>query len=756
MSTTLHFSNTLYPNFLDKIKECSSVFYMVLHLRHLPDSLDLSLVLYPKVGFYKKGGIILLLKKIPFWFLLMAIKRYILYTLFLSFICFLSISVYSYNPYDPGIGVLGAGEVKNLGGILGAYLSSVVFFLFGFSAILVPILLILGFLLYIFNTSSLKRIFASLSILLICISFMFSYFFRFFGIKNLYFLNKYPLNGGFVGELSVYLISFLGTLGFFLFTITLLFIAFFIGPGFSKLSFLNKLRFIFKRSSSSFSEKSKEEEEGLKDLNIKIKETSEKEKKQKKNNKDESFEDLPKKLPPPLEILEDPPVLSYKVKPEELKERALILVSKLKEFGIEGEVVSISPGPVITVFEFKPAPGIKISKIQSLVDDLALGLSAKSVRIVAPIPGKSVIGIEISNPKREYVYLKEILQSPAFKSSDSPLTIALGKDISGRSIVTDLRKMPHLLIAGSTGSGKSIFLHSVILSLIYKSTPEQVRFLMIDPKRIELSVYEDIPYLLHPVVLEPKLATKALRWLVNEMERRYAVFEEVGARNLEYYNENFEEKMPYIVMVIDELADLMVVSSKEVETLLTRLAQMARAAGIHLLVATQRPSVDVITGLIKANFPARISFQVTSKVDSRTILDTQGAERLLGAGDMLFMPPGSSYLERIHGPYVSEKEVKKLTDYLRSLGKPEYLVNIELEEEEMDEVKSNGVDDPLYEEALKIAYQQGKISVSMLQRKLKIGYNRAARLVEKMEEEGIVGPSDGVRPRPVIGSRKPI
>jgi S-DNA-T family DNA segregation ATPase FtsK/SpoIIIE len=483
-----------------------------------------------------------------------------------------------------------------------------------------------------------------------------------------------------------------------------------------------------------------------------------KEKISKKGAQEEpQIKEFEKTLPPPVDLLKDPPLSSYRIRPEELKERALVLISKLKEFGIEGEVVGISPGPVITVFEFRPAPGIKISKIQSLVDDLALGLSAKSVRIVAPIPGKSVIGIEISNPKREWVYLKDILQSEAFIRSKSPLTIALGKDISGAPVVADLKKMPHLLIAGSTGSGKSIFLHSVILSLIYKATPEEVRFLMIDPKRIELSVYDGIPYLLHPVVLEPKMATKALRWLVGEMERRYSLFEEVGARNLESYNEQFDEKLPYLVMIIDELADLMVVSSKEVETLLTRLAQMARAAGIHLLVATQRPSVDVITGLIKVNFPARISFQVTSKVDSRTILDTQGAERLLGAGDMLFMPPGSSYLQRIHGPYVSEEEVKLLVDYLKSIGEPEYLANLEeIEDEEPIslEEESDYEDDKLYEAALKIAYQYGKISVSMLQRKLRIGYNRAARLVERMEEEGIVGPSDGVRPRPVIGPRK--
>ncbi|WP_038054855.1 FtsK/SpoIIIE family DNA translocase [Thermodesulfobacterium hydrogeniphilum] len=688
-------------------------------------------------------------------------KKTIIYILILFIISFLTISIYSFNPYDPGIGVFGAEEIKNLGGVLGAYLSSLIYFIFGFSSVFIPPFMILGLILYLFGVSF-KRIFGSLFLILICFSLSLTYLFGILRIKNTYLFNKYPLNGGLIGELSSFLISFIGTLGFFLFIILLFIIAVFIGLRFPKKvfifnfkSFLKKIYYFFFKNKDTVSKKSDFQKESDLEEN-KYKTTIE----QKIENNQESEteeipEDLPKKLPPPLEILEDPPSFSYKIKPEELKERALLLVSKLKEFGIEGEVVGIFPGPVITVFEFKPAPGIKISKIQSLVDDLALGLSAKSVRIVAPIPGKSVIGIEISNPQREWVYLKEILQSPVFQKSNSPLTIALGKDISGNPIVTDLRKMPHLLIAGSTGSGKSIFLHSVILSLIYKSTPEEIRFLMIDPKRIELSVYEDIPYLLHPVVLEPKLATKALRWLVNEMERRYTIFEEVGARNLESYNENFEEKMPYIVMVIDELADLMVVSSKEVETLLTRLAQMARAAGIHLLVATQRPSVDVITGLIKVNFPARISFQVTSKVDSRTILDTQGAERLLGAGDMLFMPPGSSYLERIHGPYISEKEVKKLAEYLKSLGKPKYLANIEIEEEN-ENVKGTDIDDPLYEEALKIAYQYGKISVSMLQRKLKIGYNRAARLVEKMEEEGIVGPSDGVRPRPVLGPRKPL
>ena len=685
------------------------------------------------------------------------LKFFLTYAIPLALLFFLSISIYSYDPQDPGIGIVSGEFPRNYCGIFGAYVSSFFYFFFGFSALLIPPLILLGFLLYL-KGLYLKKISLLLMGFLFSFSFSFSLLFDLLKIKNNLLWGKFPLNGGFFGELSNILIAYLGIPGILIFILLLFTLSFFIAfEGFK----------FFKTKFEQFFPKKREKSpsEGLTITKEEVLPTPKKEEpvspssqETPQENPDTSFEPKRLQLPPPLDLLSDPSPTSYRIKPEELKERALLLKAKLREFGIEGEVTGINPGPVITVFEFKPAPGIKLSKILSLVDDLALGLSAKSVRIVAPIPGKSVIGIEISNPQREWVYLKEIISKDVFKSSESPLTFALGKDISGNPVVADLRKMPHLLIAGSTGSGKSIFIHSVILSIIYKSTPSEVRFLMIDPKRIELSVYDDIPYLLHPVVLEPKMATKALRWAVSEMERRYSLFEELSVRNLESYNEQFEEKLPYIVIIIDELADLMVVSSKEVETLLTRLAQMARAAGIHLIVATQRPSVDVITGLIKVNFPARISFQVTSKVDSRTILDTQGAERLLGAGDMLFMPPGSSHLHRIHAPFVSEKEVKRVVEYLKACGEPEYLADLDLveEPETREDLSAGSYDDELYQEALKIAYQYGKISVSMLQRKLRIGYNRAARLVERMEEEGILGPSDGVRPRPVIAPRRPL
>ena len=473
---------------------------------------------------------------------------------------------------------------------------------------------------------------------------------------------------------------------------------------------------------------------------------------------------------PSLDLLRDPPERkNIKIQRDSLEMSARRLEKKLSDFGVEGEVVEILPGPVITMYEYKPAPGVKISKVANLSDDLALTLRAQTIRIVAPIPGKAAIGIEIPNNQREGVYLKEILSSAAYKNSKHRLPIALGKDITGAAVVTDLTKMPHLLVAGATGTGKSVSINTMIESLLFKVSPETVRLLMVDPKRIELSMYHDIPHLIHPVVTQAKDATKALRWAVEEMERRYMLLSDRGVRNIETYNrkivkdtktvpadisKGIDKTLPYIIVIIDELADLMMVSSKQVEEAITRLAQMARAAGIHLIIATQRPSVNVLTGIIKANFPTRLSFQVSSKVDSRTILDTNGAEHLLGDGDMLFMPPGVSRIIRIHGAYVSEEEVKNVTDFLRKQRKPDYdatiLSHIAKNEESTEEDLEL---DEKYEDAIELVSKTGQASISMLQRKLRVGYNRAARMIEVMEVQGIVGPSDGVRPRDVYGRK---
>lgn len=458
-----------------------------------------------------------------------------------------------------------------------------------------------------------------------------------------------------------------------------------------------------------------------------------------------------------------------------LQHKAKILEEKLADFGVQGQVVGINPGPVLTMYEYSPAPGIKISRIVGLADDLSMALKASSVRVVAPIPGKAAIGIEIPNEKRATVSLRSIIESKAFAASTSALTIALGKDITGNPVVTQLTRMPHLLIAGATGTGKSVCINAILMSLLYRNTPETLRFLLIDPKRIELSSYENIPHLLHPVVTEPKMATRALRWAVQEMELRYKLLADKNVRNIETYNRVLGKEqspktdqghpkespngtllehhfLPYIVVIIDELADLMMVASREVEEYITRLAQMARAAGIHLILATQRPSVDVLTGIIKANIPTRISFQVSSKVDSRTVLDTNGAETLLGAGDMLFLPPGTGKLQRIQGAFVSDMEVQRVTDFWRERH-PEVdpmASRVSFAEKEATSQTTEEDMDEKYEEAVRLVVESRQASISMIQRRLRIGYNRAARMIELMEQQGIVSPSDGSKPREVL------
>ncbi len=468
---------------------------------------------------------------------------------------------------------------------------------------------------------------------------------------------------------------------------------------------------------------------------------------------------------PPLALL-DAPKTERKIDERELMEGARLLEDKCREFSVEGSVVQIHPGPVVTTYEFKPDAGVKYSKITGLADDLCLAMQAESV-LIDRIPGKSTVGIQIPNPNREQISMRELLESDGYRRSQSKLTLALGKSIHGEPFVYDLATMPHLLIAGSTGTGKSVSVNAMLSSILFRATPDDVRLIMIDPKRLELGMYEDIPHLLTPVVVDPKQAANALRWAVREMEERYKTLAAVGVRNIEQYNRNLKlaqaekngpvtddegneiKPLPFIVLLIDELADLMMVAGNEVEESIARLAQMARAVGIHLILATQRPSVDVITGLIKANLPARISFRVSSKIDSRTILDGNGAEQLLGKGDMLFLPPASSRFVRLHGPYISEQETARLASFLRKQGKPTYDETITAEEKqggaELDFEK-----DDLYDEAARIVVSSGQASISYLQRRLRIGFSRAARLVDMMEAEGLVSAAVGGKAREVL------
>ena len=499
----------------------------------------------------------------------------------------------------------------------------------------------------------------------------------------------------------------------------------------------------------------------------------------------------------PAVSLLDPPVrLAVKVDEDALLASSRILESKLADFGVDGKVVAVRPGPVITTYEYEPAVGVNVNRVVSLADDLQMALRAVSVRILAPIPGKAVVGIEVSNPRREKVMLREIIESQGFQDTESPLTLALGKDTVGNPVVADLARMPHLLVAGATGTGKSVSLNVMIMSMLYRGLPRDVRFIMIDPKMLELSLYEDLPHQLSHVITNPKEAGAALQEVVRRMEYRYHLLKDKGVRNIAAYNRVVDagepnakgiirltevvevgeedddtqsarhsatktaplvhQRLPYLVVIVDELADLMLTVGRDIEEPITRLAQMGRAAGIHLILATQRPSVDVITGLIKANFPARVSFQVSSRIDSRTILDAIGAERLLGEGDMLFLPPGSAKSQRIHGAFVSEPEIRKAVAAIKKQGKPIYDAAFVAALEKARSSKSaDGVDeddhDEMYEQARDLVMESRQASISWLQRRLRVGYNRAARMIERMEREGLIAPSaEAGKPREVL------
>jgi len=736
------------------------------------------------------------------------LKREIIGLLLVAVAVFLFLSLVSYNPADPSLFSFSSQKIKvinNWMGIVGAYIAGLLFQGVGFPSFLICLVLGLCAFSFILNWEwkyPLVKL-GGWTIILLATSSLFSLW-----MKPLKVYAQDLLVGGFIGEiLSRQLVRYFNLPGATILFVVILILGFVLGTGLSFIALLRRLgsgvarliekistmkmvrkeqseraKKLIKRKQEKVEAKGEAREETKEPPPVVVVEKPTPAKKRAEIAEQETFEFAETKKEfqlPPISLLEAETEKRQKIDRDSLVMNSRILEKKLLDYGVEGRVVEVRPGPVITVYEFEPAPGVKVSRIVNLADDLALALSAVTIRIVAPIPGKAVVGIEVPNTNRETVYLKEIIDTDLFRNSKSKLSFAIGKDISGGPFAVDLARMPHLLVAGSTGSGKSVSVNAMINSILFKATPEEVRFLMIDPKMLELSDYEGIPHLLLPVVTNPKKAAIALKWLVEEMERRYTVLAEKAVRNIEHYHQRMEkelkekgkvykrkgdtlegdenkeeremEKIPYIVVVIDELADLMMISSKEVEESITRLAQMARAVGIHLILATQRPSVDVLTGLIKANFPARISFQVTSKVDSRTILDTIGAEHLLGSGDMLFLPPGSAKLIRIHGAFISSAEIKRVVEHWKKQGQPSYETSILTEVKK--EKEAGGAEDEYdekYDEALAFVAETGQASISLIQRRFRIGYNRAARIIEKMEEEGVVGPSDGVKPREVL------
>ena len=722
---------------------------------------------------------------------------------FLFLVIFTLISLLSYSDTDPSVfhNTGAIGVVNNLFGVIGAHLAGLLIGLFGLGAFWIPFLLLLASIFIIIKTPA-KPVWPIISGGILLVIFTGGLL----ALKQSHYIvwgNQFYA-GGIIGTpLTALLVKYANPIGAFIILTVSWAIAFMLATGFSFVSsfkqcyqmvllvkgklqlLLKKLKnHIFKwREQRAWACKESKKGRGpvtakpeLVEINSSMAEktalidSSAKPEIVDSNSHGTGLDKKGFQLPP-TSFLDEPEPSTILADDDHLKMQSKLLENKLEDFGVKGKVTAILPGPVITTFEYEPAPGIKINKIVNLTDDLALALKAMSIRIVAPIPGKSVIGIEIPNNNREMVRFKEMVMSASFQKSASKLTMCLGKDIVGNAVSTQLEKMPHLLIAGATGSGKSVALNTMISSFLYKATPNDVKMIMVDPKRIELSLYDGIPHLITPVVTDVKKATNALYWAVKEMERRYELLSENKVRNINQYNQKVakgkkalekleadggdEEKtpvdpLPLIVIIIDELADLMMVASRDVEVALARLAQMARAAGIHMILATQRPSVDVLTGLIKANFPTRMTFKVSSKTDSRTIIDMNGAENLLGNGDMLFLPPGTSKLERIHGAYISEAELMQVIEFLKAQGPPDYDQTVQEAQEKNSAEDEEREYDERYDDAVALVTKTRQASISMIQRHLRIGYNRAARIIAVMEEEGIVGPSDGVKPREVL------
>ena len=665
---------------------------------------------------------------------------------------FLVISLLSYSPEDPNFIFSKDTEIKNLLGFKGSFISDIFYQSIGMASFFIPItILFTGF--NLFRNKKFLIILENLFYMVIY-SLLISLFF------STYYNNSFLLaingNGGFVGKfLSGTIISNLINLNkeiFYYILLVLSFIFFLISINFKIKNFIIFCKNIIGKISTNDNFNNKKIDGNLNQLNDNYDEskTLVQENLPFSQNIKSSINNEKKFLLPSLNFLKLPTKKERSIVSEQkIDENTLEKI--LMDFGVEGKIKKINKGPVVTLNEFEPAPGVKVSKIINLSDDIARNTSSESARI-STIPGRNTVGIEIPNLSRENVYLSEIISSKHFLNKEIKLPIALGKNISGMPIISDLTSMPHLLIAGTTGSGKSVCINTIILSLLYKHSPDRCKFILIDPKMLELSTYEAIPHLLCPVITEAKRAASVLGWVVKEMENRYRLMTKVGVRNIDGYNSKHKLPMPYIVVMVDEMSDLMLVAGKEIEGYIQKLSQMARAAGIHIIMATQRPSVDVITGTIKANFPTRISFQVTSKIDSRTILGEQGAEQLLGKGDMLFMSSANKII-RIHAPYVSETEIDKINNYLRSQGEPKYVDEILSYADDIDSNFNENEDtnkDELYQKALEIIKIEGKASTSFLQRKLQIGYNRAARIIDMMEANGEVSKANHVGKREVL------